>query len=975
MRRCLALGTDVRIVVGRGSEDIARARARLAELFSDPAASPCARVLSAMLIARDPDPNALTRGVIAELDQAAAMRPDVLDLWVQLLRVSVIVDPAGARAVCDRALRTVTSSLGRMELSAQCAGARLVSGDTAGAVAAYLALEDAVRRDGRPGLRQYLIEASAPELQQAADPSRTAERVMLERLQLAESAGDDVRTLSAAGMLGRWRLERGDPAGALPLLDRAVQMAMTGRSTLDRSQTLTWRGRALARLGLLDSAITELRRAVQFGVVADDPYTLAEAWHNLAHAYERAERWPEAAAAADRFVATTESFRWNAAHVIALRDAGEIKRKAGWPAAAETDYQRMVAAVRAQNANHQWAGEYLERRGRLREALAMYQTGAARPSVDPLDVAGMARTYRALGRLDSAAAAARRHDGLRHDWRPSEVPLLPDLMAARGDVTGATRALQEWAEARLRGADQQGAAAALLAWGRMAYRGADLETAMAASVRAESLAGRSASPAEAAGARLLRARILSRRGEHDSAAAFARRTARELAQADLPLLRIEALGVLGEIHARRGERARALAAFGEAADLVDAVSAGLQRDRDRAAYRAEQLLPFDHALTLLLRESPTDDAAILAWSARRKAAALRLSLGGGTPPAAPPLSRVQRTLDAHTLLLDYIVLDSLAAVVVVTRRSVRTIPLDRSRDALATMSDRVVRGMSQTWGGRVDAARIRVDSAALRALSRALLEPALAELRDAQRVLVSADAAILAVPLEMLPDPAAPARPWLDAVAVAYLPGAWAVGPLTQRASGPVWVAAQPAPGEAAEVAAIRRAWGTPRVSLLAERDATEEAVERGAAGAGVLHFVTHAVDDAVEPDASHLRLAPGAESDGFLHVSEIARWNRTAPTVILSACATASGAAVAGEGPFSLSRAFLRAGARAVVATHWPVGESASDLTAELHARLARGEPIIDALAAARRKVRGDPARAHPFFWAPFVLTLNAAP
>ncbi len=74
------------------------------------------------------------------------------------------------------------------------------------------------------------------------------------------------------------------------------------------------------------------------------------------------------------------------------------------------------------------------------------------------------------------------------------------------------------------------------------------------------------------------------------------------------------------------------------------------------------------------------------------------------------------------------------------------------------------------------------------------------------------------------------------------------------------------------------------------------------------------------------------------------------------------------GEGVLSLSRAFLRAGARGTIATLWPVGPPAADLMARFYPRLAAGEPPAEALAAAKRELRRG-RWGHPLYWAPFVL------
>ena len=96
----------------------------------------------------------------------------------------------------------------------------------------------------------------------------------------------------------------------------------------------------------------------------------------------------------------------------------------------------------------------------------------------------------------------------------------------------------------------------------------------------------------------------------------------------------------------------------------------------------------------------------------------------------------------------------------------------------------------------------------------------------------------------------------------------------------------------------------------------------------------------------------------------------------MLSSCESRVGRVVAGEGVFALSRAFLAAGARRVVASLWPAED---DSTAEIIGAFFRaaaaaeargGKPdFTAALTQAKRAARARPAWADPFFWGPFVL------
>jgi CHAT domain-containing protein len=136
-----------------------------------------------------------------------------------------------------------------------------------------------------------------------------------------------------------------------------------------------------------------------------------------------------------------------------------------------------------------------------------------------------------------------------------------------------------------------------------------------------------------------------------------------------------------------------------------------------------------------------------------------------------------------------------------------------------------------------------------------------------------------------------------------------------------------------------------------------------------ILHFAAHAVVDYEHPDRSAVVLARGGEDeDGFLQIREIVDLDLEGRVVILSACRSASGTLVRGEGTLGLARGFFRAGARAVIGNLWPLrDEDAELLVREMSHRLARGHSLAGALAGARSASieAGAPVEA----WAGLIL------
>jgi CHAT domain-containing protein len=106
--------------------------------------------------------------------------------------------------------------------------------------------------------------------------------------------------------------------------------------------------------------------------------------------------------------------------------------------------------------------------------------------------------------------------------------------------------------------------------------------------------------------------------------------------------------------------------------------------------------------------------------------------------------------------------------------------------------------------------------------------------------------------------------------------------------------------------------------------------------------------------------------------VEEIAGLTINADLVVLSACRTVGGTVVNGEGIQGLTTSFLEAGARAVVATYWPVRDrSIVPLISSFYQGLSLGLSAGDALRQA--KLTSLRAGDSPALWAALTLTGDA--
>jgi CHAT domain-containing protein len=198
-----------------------------------------------------------------------------------------------------------------------------------------------------------------------------------------------------------------------------------------------------------------------------------------------------------------------------------------------------------------------------------------------------------------------------------------------------------------------------------------------------------------------------------------------------------------------------------------------------------------------------------------------------------------------------------------------------------------------------------------------------------------------------------------------------------------------PLPETADEICFVAKALGASPDAIFLGSNATETRI-KSLSDSGtlkswrVLHFATHGLV-AGETQSMSLNQAepallltpPDAASekdDGLLTASEVAKLRLDADWVILSACNTAAADGTpSAEALSGLASAFLYAGARSLVVSHWYVNSEAAvklitDMFAELRRKpdMPRAEALRWSIGA--RLLEGG-ARAHPSYWGPFVV------
>jgi CHAT domain-containing protein len=144
----------------------------------------------------------------------------------------------------------------------------------------------------------------------------------------------------------------------------------------------------------------------------------------------------------------------------------------------------------------------------------------------------------------------------------------------------------------------------------------------------------------------------------------------------------------------------------------------------------------------------------------------------------------------------------------------------------------------------------------------------------------------------------------------------------------------------------------------------------------GVLHFSTHALIDDRIPEVSRIALSmvdqSGRPMDGFLRPYQLAEFHLDGSVVVLSACDTALGKQVLGEGLAGLASSLFAAGAAQLVLTLTAVdAEASSEFLSQAYTGYLAGKPIgmEHALTLARKSMAGQARWSDPYYWAGFVV------
>ncbi|MCI0617515.1 CHAT domain-containing protein, partial [bacterium] len=183
-----------------------------------------------------------------------------------------------------------------------------------------------------------------------------------------------------------------------------------------------------------------------------------------------------------------------------------------------------------------------------------------------------------------------------------------------------------------------------------------------------------------------------------------------------------------------------------------------------------------------------------------------------------------------------------------------------------------------------------------------------------------------------------------------------------------------PLPNAKREVEEIAKLYSSDDVSIFVGQNASEQNVKTMKLDQyRKIHFASHGLIDEQKPEFSALVLSSDqkSEEDGLLTMREVFDLKLNADVVVLSACKTGLGENIRGEGVSGLSRAFLVAGASAVLVSLWDVYDrTTANFMKALYQKMEQNHMSkTEALKQVRTEMILNSKSTHPYYWAPFIL------
>ena len=446
-----------------------------------------------------------------------------------------------------------------------------------------------------------------------------------------------------------------------------------------------------------------------------------------------------------------------------------------------------------------------------------------------------------------------------------------------------------------------------------------------------------------------------------------------------PALTWEVHAELGNLTASEGDLNGASRHYRAALDVIEHTRSELLDTSYRLSFLTRLIRFYEQYIDVLIERRQFEEALTVADSIRARVLAERHGVAAPARPTASVFRGAAAGL--RSALLFYWVGSSRAYAWVVTADRIRFVPLATNAGEIKTLVEAYRSTVVESLGDP-----LAVNASAGDTLFQRLVQPLGDFIPRSSRVVIVPDGALNTLNFETLPVPGERRHYWIEDVEIAVAPslGSLSVKPsLASSTERSMLLIGDPVPTDpkfpslkyaAAEMKAVSGAFATRAAVYSAEKATPAQYLASQPAKFGIVHFTAHAEANAESPLDSAVILS--RDAGGYkLYARDVADRPLSADLVTISACRSAGERTYAGEGLVGFAWAFLRAGARRVIAGLWDVDDrSTAAMMGQVYANLAGGASPSEALRAAKLEmIRSGTVTAKPYYWAPFQLFVGS--
>lgn len=512
----------------------------------------------------------------------------------------------------------------------------------------------------------------------------------------------------------------------------------------------------------------------------------------------------------------------------------------------------------------------------------------------------------------------------------------------------------------------------------------DLDGARVAFTSALTLARQSSDGRGITQATLYRAEVLRRQGDLRQAGDDLQTALAGAEKSGLVEERWKALYGLGKLAESEHDSIRAADDYRKAIAGIESVRGGMGRATLRSEFLADKRDVYDALTGIYLQQSDPPLGRIFALMEQSRARSLE-ERSAAAPSNPLTIPEVRAMLPKDTVFIEFWVGEAGSAALWIARAGAGVVKHSDPPGTLADsaqMFERSLQDGDGKWAGP----------------SSDLGRQLLTGIPILHHIIAVPDGPITLLPLEVLTVPGA-GRLVFEQSDVTYLPAARFLTPAKPRPRFlPPWrtqlLAFGDPPLSGAGSIGDEERW----LPIAASKDEVEsishllpgrsevflgaaarkrDLVSRRLEGISLLHLSTHAVVDADNPDRSRIVMASDGPNSGreYLFQREVYSLDlKGVDLATISACETARGKVVRGDGAQAFHQAFLAAGAAATVTTLWRVADRpTAEFMKQFYFFLSRGQSKAEALRSAKLQFWHSNSRwAAPRYWAAFVLSGN---